>query len=121
MNQNVISLSIENLELERIQILRKLERLQETLQSEVDPDAEDSVLELEVHERAAALIQTLNERLRSIDEALQQAQQGRYGFCERCGQPIDPARLEIMPETTFCIECKRIVERQKGLKARTAW
>jgi DnaK suppressor protein len=29
-----------------------------------------------------------------------------YGFCDNCGQPIDPARLEAIPEANLCIKCK---------------
>jgi RNA polymerase-binding transcription factor DksA len=67
------------------------------------------------------LSQTLANKLRAIEEALQQAQQGRYGLCERCGNPIDPARLEILPETTFCTACKRVVEQQMHLNTKTRW
>jgi DnaK suppressor protein len=49
--------------------------------------------------------------LESIDNALRQAQDGRYGICERCGEPIDPARLEVVPEATLCVRCKTATER----------
>lgn len=29
---------------------------------------------------------------------------------EGCGQPIDPARLEAVPETTLCLKCKMMTE-----------
>jgi RNA polymerase-binding transcription factor DksA len=31
----------------------------------------------------------------------------KYGRCERCGSPIDPERLEILPATTLCADCAR--------------
>ena len=55
-------------------------------------------------------IQDLENQLQAIEHALQNTAQGTYGICENCGQPIDPARLEIMPETTLCIRCKTTVE-----------
>lgn len=121
MNKTSVSHETKKLKREREQILRKLTRLQESLRTEIDPDFEDAVLEIEAHENAAALIQTLKNRLAALDEALRQSQKGQYGICERCGQPIDPARLEILPETTFCTECKRIVERQRGARTRADW
>lgn len=30
---------------------------------------------------------------------------GVYGICERCGEPIPEARLEIRPEARFCVAC----------------
>ncbi|MFL7792285.1 MAG: TraR/DksA C4-type zinc finger protein [Anaerolineae bacterium] len=32
---------------------------------------------------------------------------GTYGICERCGKPIHPDRLAVLPETRLCIECAR--------------
>ena len=60
-----------------------------------------------------ALIRFKQRNLNAIEQALEEARQGLYGICERCGQAIDPARLEALPDATLCIECKRIVERQK--------
>jgi DnaK suppressor protein len=34
-----------------------------------------------------------------------------YGICERCGKPIDPARLATLPETTLCVKCKNELEK----------
>lgn len=49
---------------------------------------------------------------RAIDHALQAIDEGSYGTCERCGQPIDPARLEARPSATFCLTCQEIVDAQ---------
>ncbi|MGD8475293.1 MAG: TraR/DksA C4-type zinc finger protein, partial [Anaerolineae bacterium] len=37
---------------------------------------------------------------------------GTYGTCESCGERIDPARLEILPEATLCLNCQRQKERR---------
>jgi DnaK suppressor protein len=52
-----------------------------------------------------ALRQRAEARLESLQAALRKAEAGAYGVCERCGKPIDPARLEILPDTTRCIAC----------------
>jgi RNA polymerase-binding transcription factor DksA len=31
---------------------------------------------------------------------------GTYGMCDLCGKPIAPARLEAVPQASFCLECK---------------
>ena len=49
--------------------------------------------------------------LAQIDAALQRIERGTYGVCESCGQPILPERLEALPWTTLCIDCKRKQER----------
>ena len=49
--------------------------------------------------------------LQAIDAALQRIENGTYGICRSCGRPIDPERLEALPWTTQCIDCKRREER----------
>jgi RNA polymerase-binding transcription factor DksA len=62
-------------------------------------------------DKIQALIVALERKLQDIEHALEQVQSGKYGICERCGKPIDPERLEIFPETTLCVDCKRESER----------
>src|SRR5712692_9916953 len=43
---------------------------------------------------------------RAIEEALARIKQGIYGVCEVCKQPISKDRLEAVPWTHLCRECK---------------
>ena len=56
-------------------------------------------------EMCLALKQRAETKVRSLEEALRKADEGDYGLCEVCGQPIDPARLAILPHTRRCINC----------------
>jgi DnaK suppressor protein len=58
-----------------------------------------------------ALLQSVERKLESIDRAIALAQEGRYGLCERCGDQIDPARLEALPQATLCLKCQQATER----------
>jgi RNA polymerase-binding protein DksA len=49
--------------------------------------------------------------LQAIDAALERIEHGTYGICPKCGQPIPEERLEALPWTTRCIDCKRREER----------
>ena len=49
--------------------------------------------------------------LHAIDEALARIDEGTFGTCTRCGNPIAEERLEAMPYATKCIACKRLEER----------
>lgn len=49
--------------------------------------------------------------LEAIDVALKRIEEGTYGNCENCGQAISSERLEAIPWTTWCIDCKRKLER----------
>ena len=41
--------------------------------------------------------------LRDVEAAIDRLDLGTYGICERCGNPIEPARLEALPAARFCI------------------
>jgi RNA polymerase-binding protein DksA len=49
--------------------------------------------------------------LQAIDAALTRMDEGSYGACASCEQPIGAERLEALPWTTQCIDCKRKEER----------
>ena len=59
--------------------------------------------------QARALSEELERRrelgLRRIDAALKRIEDGDYGYCLSCGEPIGDKRLEIEPTTTQCIRC----------------
>lgn len=44
--------------------------------------------------------------LAKIDDALKRIEDGSYGLCESCGNPIGADRLRARPVTTLCIDCK---------------
>jgi RNA polymerase-binding protein DksA len=49
--------------------------------------------------------------LAAIDGALERIDNGTFGICRSCGQPIALERLDALPYTTQCIDCKRREER----------
>ena len=48
--------------------------------------------------------------LTQIDDAVRRIDNGVYGTCESCGEPIEQARLEALPYATLCMDCKRRAE-----------
>lgn len=104
---------IKELEQERTQVRQELLHLREALKTEIDVNFGEGDPELAERDMTISLIHEQERKLASLDQALQHARQGAYGICERCGQPIDPARLEAVPDTTLCVKCKAIVERQQ--------
>ena len=50
--------------------------------------------------------------LTAIDGALARIENGTFGTCGTCGQPIAVERLEAIPYATQCIDCKRRDERR---------
>jgi DnaK suppressor protein len=52
------------------------------------------------------LHQTDGKLLRAIEDALTRIRHEEFGICEECGQPISRARLEAVPWTRRCRDCK---------------
>jgi len=51
--------------------------------------------------------------LSKLDLALKKIDEGTFGICEICEEPIGKKRLEARPETTLCIKCKEDQEREE--------
>lgn len=51
------------------------------------------------------LANQLHDTLGEVERALRKLDEGGFGACERCGEPIAEARLEAMPATRYCIDC----------------
>ncbi|UCE06597.1 MAG: TraR/DksA C4-type zinc finger protein [bacterium] len=49
--------------------------------------------------------------LAQLDEALGRIEEGSYGICAICDEPIHPNRLEAIPYAKLCLECKANEER----------
>ena len=52
--------------------------------------------------------------LQDVQYALLNIEQGEYGWCEHCGESIDLRRLEVKPESRFCIGCQCVTEQRQG-------
>jgi len=44
--------------------------------------------------------------LYEIEEALNRIDNGTYGLCTSCGQPVGGSRLEALPYASLCVHCK---------------
>lgn len=69
----------------------------------------DRNFDLRVHERERKLIIKIKETLERMDD-------GTFGICEDCGEPIDLKRMEARPVTTLCIECKIAHEHEEKIR-----
>ena len=46
-----------------------------------------------------------------VERALAKLDDGTYGICDSCGDPIAERRLEAFPESVLCVECARLAPR----------
>jgi RNA polymerase-binding transcription factor DksA len=71
----------------------------------LDADAEEQVVQLENDPVLGALDESGRRELGEIDAALRRLDEGSYGACVRCGQPVDAARLRVLPAAAHCAKC----------------
>jgi DnaK suppressor protein len=89
----------------------------ESLQEDMTLDTNDLPDEMDL--ASSEYLQSFTFRLRGrerffldkIDQALKRIEDGSFGICESCEEPISIKRLEARPETTLCIRCKEDQER----------
>lgn len=74
--------------------------------SDDEHDPEGSTLAFE-RSQADALLQQSEERLIAIAEALHRLDEGTFGICTNCGEPIAEVRLEVRPYAPTCVDCAR--------------
>ena len=55
--------------------------------------------------------------LDAIDVAIERMDRGEYGSCEACEEPIDVARLEVLPTARLCTTCAEASERGARMRA----
>ena len=96
-----------------------LKNAKRTLNEDMTLDADDLPDEMDL--ASSEYLQSFTFRLRGrektflkkIDHALAKIEDGTFGICEECEEPISIKRLEARPETTLCIRCKEDQERME--------
>ena len=68
---------------------------------------EDNALEITAFESNLAMEENLETSLETTERALKKIEDNTYGICEKCGQLIEPKRLEAFPSATACMSCKK--------------
>jgi DnaK suppressor protein len=62
----------------------------------------------------------LRQKLYLIEEALDAIENGDYGICAECGEPIYEKRLLSMPVALLCVYCQSELERQARMRGELA-
>jgi DnaK suppressor protein len=76
-------------------------------------DSGDMSQSLFTRELDATVEQTVEQRLRAVERALQKVEEGTYGLSEASGEPIPKGRLEALPEALYTVEEQQERERER--------
>lgn len=66
-------------------------------------------------EQRLSLEENLRNHLDEVERALHRIDLGTYGLCESCRQPIDPERLDALPDASFCLFCTERHEKRRRI------
>lgn len=69
----------------------------------VDTDVREQV----GHDTIEAEVKYLQHKLEDTQLALRKISKNKYGICEKCGKTIPFARLAILPEARYCVDCEQ--------------
>ncbi|MFN2595444.1 MAG: TraR/DksA family transcriptional regulator [Actinomycetota bacterium] len=111
------------LEEKRAELQTRQEELEEdsfdSTQSEItgevglDEDFADAGTATFERERDLSIRNNIYDLIDQMTRAIGRIDEGTYGTCERCGRPIDAARLKELPYALLCLDCKRREERAR--------
>ena len=99
----------KRLEVERAELVAQTAELDATADvgswrdSGFDDDYADTGSATFERERAQSLALNSRRILQQVEDALRRFDEGTFGICERCGQPIEKERLEALPYATLCV------------------
>lgn len=102
------------LERERERARQQIARPLPTAMTSPQADALDCAADLSLWTIAQATHLAARRRLAQVEMALARLETGAYGICQRCGEPIDVARLEVLPAATLCVGCQRQAEKSES-------
>jgi RNA polymerase-binding protein DksA len=69
----------------------------------LDDESADAGTATFEREKDLSIENNVRDLLRKIDKALKRMDEKTYGLCERCGRPIEKARLKALPYAELCI------------------
>ncbi|MEU8320320.1 TraR/DksA C4-type zinc finger protein [Nonomuraea sp. NPDC048881] len=75
--------------------------------------AADAGSDLTDADRAQAMLTVATAQRRAVTEAIRRLDEGAYGRCVDCDQPVPEGRLEARPEAARCVPCQGRRERRR--------
>jgi DnaK suppressor protein len=82
------------------------------LVAENAPDPLDDAVARNALDVAISTVNSDYATRRAIKAALLRIDNGEYGECDRCGEPIEPRRLQALPWAANCVACQQEIEEE---------
>jgi DnaK suppressor protein len=104
----------KQLQAKRKEVMEGVSRAREMGSVETEsgaPDIADRATSAFQREFSFSLSENEGKMLRMIEEALARLDNGRFGMCVHCEQPIERQRLEAVPWARHCIACQEQQDR----------
>jgi RNA polymerase-binding protein DksA len=86
-------------------LTRRVGDIDSELRKPLSADFSEQAAELENQDALGAIENSELQEIHQIQVALKRIDEGTYGICANCGEPIDPKRLKALPTATRCIAC----------------
>lgn len=71
----------------------------------LEKDFEEQASQTQNDEVVDSLEHEAREELAQVVHALARIEEGAGDECEKCGEDIDPRRLQVLPYTSVCVNC----------------
>ena len=94
--------SLETLQKE---LSHRITAIKNDFQNGRSADSSEQAIEHENEEVLQQLKSDAEAELYQVNAALNKIKTGEYGECEKCQEPIDETRLNVIPFATHCISC----------------
>ena len=70
----------------------------------LDDESADAGTATFEREKDLSIEQNVRDLLQKSERALKRMDEGTYGTCDRCGKPIEKARIQALPYVDLCIK-----------------
>jgi len=119
MKQRIYILIEQRLRARRAELRSRLAAVERDMRRETDPlsaDWAEQSTQRANDEVLSCIRLTSESELREIESALRRLEDGTYGMCRKCGEPIASGRLYSVPHADCCSDCAPAARASSGLR-----
>lgn len=96
---------LETLKEKQKELLKRISSIKDDFKKGRSKDYDDHATDAENDLVLDEIYRESEVELNFVNQAIRRLEEGSYGTCSKCAQPINLERLEALPYTSTCIEC----------------